>query len=104
MSIELALWNDDFRKLIFQVKVTFLVGGILRVSAPTARATGYGGDEVKIDFVGVWYDLEKFERHYPEEVRRQEELEAKYEIHPKKTDGLKPWDDIKEITEIPDKD
>ncbi|KAH0041136.1 hypothetical protein KCU78_g996, partial [Aureobasidium melanogenum] len=94
MPIELPLWNDDFRKLIFHVKVTFLGGGILRVSACTARVTGYGGDEVNIDFVGVWYDLGKFQRQYAEERRRQEELGAKYESHPKGTDDLKPWNDI----------
>jgi hypothetical protein len=94
MPIELPLWNDDFQKLIFHVKVTFLGGVILRVSACTARITGYGGDEVNIDFVGVCNDLGKCHRQYAEERRRQQELEAKYESHPKKTDGLKPWNDI----------
>ncbi|KAG9948727.1 hypothetical protein KCU85_g4810, partial [Aureobasidium melanogenum] len=94
IPIELPLWNEDFRKLVLHVKITFLGNGILRLSAPTARVAGYGGDEEYIDFVGVWYDLEKRKREHADERRRQEETEAKYESCLKKTDGLKPWNDF----------
>jgi hypothetical protein len=89
-ALNQSLLNDDFEDTGYSICITSLGDGKLRATIPTARIGEYAGSADTIEFVGIWYDLQKFKNEAAEERRREQELDNKHESHPKKTDGLKP--------------